>query len=94
MPVIKVEGENKNHKVFLYALSTCGWCKKTKQFLKDNSVEYEYLDVDKTKGEERKSAINDIKSRKVPLGFPIIIVDDENVIIGFKQNQLMETLGL
>ena len=52
------------------------------------------LDLDKTKGEERKSAINDIKARKVPLGFPIIIVDDENVIIGFKQNQLMENLGL
>jgi len=30
--VVKVEGEKKEHNVFLYTLSTCGWCKKTKEF--------------------------------------------------------------
>jgi len=47
MNTVKVEGKNKKNKVFLYTLSTCGWCKMTKQYLKDNDTAYEYLDVDK-----------------------------------------------
>ena len=35
-----------NIRLFVYALSTCVWCKLTKQYLNDNNVEYEYVDVD------------------------------------------------
>jgi len=48
MNTVKVEGKNKKNKVFLYTLSTCGWCKMTKQYLKDNDTAYEYLDVDRS----------------------------------------------
>jgi glutaredoxin len=34
-----VPGKNKEHKVLVYALSTCAWCKMLKQFLKENNVE-------------------------------------------------------
>jgi glutaredoxin len=94
MSINKVEGTKKEHKVFLYALSTCGWCKKTKQLLNKNDVEYEYLDVDKCTSEERKQAISDIKSRNVPLGFPIIIIDDEKVISGYKESAIKEVLEI
>jgi glutaredoxin-like protein NrdH len=53
MNVSKISGKNAKHKVFLYALSTCVWCKMTKQFLKDNDVAYEYVDVDLTDDSER-----------------------------------------
>jgi len=39
MVVVKVEGEKRGHRVFLYTLSTCGWCKRTKEFLRENGVE-------------------------------------------------------
>ena len=94
MPISKVEGTRKDHKVFLYALSTCGWCKKTKQMLNENDVQYEYLDVDKCTSEERKQAISDIKSRNVPLGFPIIIIDDKKVISGYKESAIKEVLEI
>lgn len=94
MARIKVEGENKNHDIFIYALSTCGWCKKTKQFLKDNNVEYEYLDVDTTTSEERRAAIKQLRERKVPLGFPVTIVDDETIISGYNPEAFKEALGL
>jgi glutaredoxin len=94
MPFTKVEGENKGHKVILYALSTCGWCKKSKQFLIDNNIEFEYLDVDKASQEEREQAINELKARKAPIGFPIIIINGERLIVGFRVNELRETLGL
>jgi glutaredoxin-like protein NrdH len=41
MKFSKVVGKQNSHKVVLYALSTCVWCKMTKQFLKDNNVEFE-----------------------------------------------------
>ena len=43
MNISKVSGKNNKHKVFLYALSTCVWCKMTKQYLNDNNIEYEYV---------------------------------------------------
>jgi len=94
MSIVKVEGNKKDHKVFLYTLSTCGWCKKTKQFLKDNDVEYEYIEVDKCTREERKKVIEDIKARKASMGFPLAIIDDEIMISGYKVDKYKEALGL
>jgi glutaredoxin len=94
MKKVKVEGSNKNKNVFLYTLSTCGWCKKTKEYLKDNDVEHEYIDVDKCTRDEQRDILKDIKERKVPAAFPIIIIDDKIVISGFKQKELKEALNL
>jgi len=94
MSVIKVEGKKKDHKVFLYTLSTCGWCKKTKQFLKENEVEYEYIDVDKCSREDRQKIIAEIKERKASMGFPLAIIDDEILINGYKVDKYKEVLGL
>ncbi|MCW4050491.1 MAG: glutaredoxin family protein [Candidatus Bathyarchaeota archaeon] len=93
MNTTKVEGTNKQHKVFVYALSTCGWCKKSKQYLKDNNIEYQYLDVDTCTREDRQKAINDLKNRNAPVAFPAIIID-EKLISGFKKQDLDEALNL
>jgi glutaredoxin len=53
MKTMKVHGINNNRKVLVYALSTCGWCKQAKNFLKTNGIEYEYIDVDLCSVEER-----------------------------------------
>ena len=94
MTPTKVEGEHRAHKVVIYTLSTCGWCKLTKQFLRDNKVEYEYLDVDTASSEDRRGAIKELRARKAPLGFPIIIIDDEKLINGYKPDAIKEALGL
>ena len=94
MSIVKVKGEKNDHKIFLYTLSTCGWCKRTKDFLKENLVEYEYIDVDKCTSEERRKAIEDIKSRKAPVGFPLAIIDDEIIISGYKPDKYKEVLNL
>lgn len=94
MQATKVEGSRNEHKIFLYTLSTCGWCKKTKELLKERGVTYEYIDVDNLKAEERKIAIEDLKSRNATLGFPVIIIDNSKIISGFKEDQIKEALGL
>ena len=94
MGKVKVDGEKKSHKVFLYTLSTCGWCKKTKQFLRDNKVEYEYLDFDTASHDERNAAAADINKRGIRMAFPIVLVDDKKCIVGFMVDSMKEALDL
>ncbi len=89
-----VEGSNNKNKVIIYTLSTCGWCKKLKKLLNENNIQYEYLDLDKCSKEDQKKAVDQLKSRKLPVAFPITIINDKKVIQGFKKDRLIEALGL
>jgi len=35
MDKVNVPGRNNKHHVLMYAISTCGWCKRAKKFLKE-----------------------------------------------------------
>ena len=94
MKTVRVEGENRGHKVFIYALSTCGWCKKTKQFMHDHEIAYEYIDVDEASQEEKHEIGNSLKERNIPLGFPITVIDDDVVISGYRPDEFKEALEL
>ncbi len=94
MDRVKVEGAQKAHQVLLYAISTCGWCKMTKAFLKDKNIEYEYIDVDKLESADRNTVNQDIKARGSRLAFPTVIIDDKIVVTGFKKDQLSKALGI
>jgi len=94
MNVIKVEGENDAHKVFIYALTTCGWCKKTKEFFAKNGVAYQYVDIDKATIDEKREIGTRLQELNVPLGFPVTVIDDETVISGYKPDDFTEALGL
>jgi glutaredoxin-like protein NrdH len=94
MQFSKVQGKQNKHKVVLYALSTCVWCKMTKQFLKDNNVEFEYIDVDLCQEEDKQKIRQHIQSKGGPLSYPTTIVDDNIVITGFRKDKLKEVLGI
>ena len=94
MLTTKVEGKNRKHKVLLYAISTCGWCKRAKQNLKDLDVEYEYIDIDLCSGEDRQEITKDIRSRKGQLAYPTVIVDDKILLTGPSREELREVLEL
>jgi len=91
--VVKVQGGKRNHKVFMYALSTCVWCKRTKQFLKDNDVDYEYVDVDLESGEDRKKIERELASRECYV-YPALLIDDRRLVRGFNVEEIKEVLGL
>jgi glutaredoxin len=81
------------NKVKLYTLSTCSHCKATKKFLDDCSVKFELEDVDLLEGEERKAILEDVKKWNPKCSFPTIIIGDK-VIVGFKEKEIEEALGL
>jgi glutaredoxin len=94
MNLVKVSGKNKKHKVLLYALSTCAWCKMTKQFLKDSSVEYEYVDVDLCNEKDREKIRSDIRKRGGELNYPTLILDDKKLISGFRKDKIQKALEI
>jgi len=79
--------------VKIYTLSTCGHCKATKRFLDECSVQYEFTDVDLLQGEERAAILEDVRKLNPRCSFPTIIIGDK-VIVGFKENEIKEALGL
>ncbi len=90
----KVSGGNNKHKVFMYTISTCAWCKKTKNFLKDNDIEYEYVDVDLCDREDRERIRQEILKRGGRLSYPAIFIDEKTLINGFRKDEIKEKLEI
>lgn len=80
-------------RVRLYALSTCGWCKRAKRFFEENKVAAEVTDVDMLEGDEKESARAEVAKYNPRRSYPTVIVDEE-VVVGFDEERLKELLGL
>ena len=91
MKIEHVKGENKG-KIMLYALSTCMWCKKTKKFLDDLGVEYNYVYVDYLEGDERDKTKREIIKWNPRCSFPTMVINDKESIVGFKEEKIKEAL--
>jgi len=79
--------------VKIFSLSTCSHCKATKKFIDGCTIKYEFVDVDLLEGEERKAIIEDVKRFNPRCSFPTIIIGDK-VIVGFKEKEIKEALGM
>lgn len=79
--------------VKVWALSTCPYCRMTKQYLSENNVEFEATDVDLLEGDERQQAIDEVKRLSGGTSFPVVQIDSE-VVVGFNKNRLKEALHL
>ncbi len=92
MTVVHIPGK-KSGPIMLYALSTCGWCQKTKKLLDDLGVEYDYEYVDRLNGDEREKAIQEVTAWNSSFSFPTLVLDNEKCIVGYKENEIKEALG-
>ena len=79
--------------VRMYTLSTCSHCKATKKFLDGCAVQYEFTDVDLLHGEERIAILEDIRQWNPNCTFPTIIIGD-TVVVGYREDEIREALGL
>ena len=88
----RVEGDKRGD-IALYALSTCGWCRKTKGLLGEIGVEYDYVDVDLLGEADRKEALDEIKVHNPQCSFPTMVIDNDRCIVGFKEQEVREALS-
>lgn len=91
MEYTHVEGKDQG-KIVLYALSTCVWCKKTKKFLEDQKVAYDYIYVDLLPEEKQEELEEYIGKFNESLSYPTIIFNDTDCVVGYKPGKIKGAL--
>jgi len=89
---IHVDGKEKE-KVLLFTLSTCIWCRKTKNLLNELGVAYDYIDVDMLDLPEQDEVVEIINRFNSSGGFPTMVINDSDCIKGFDEKKIREVLG-
>ena len=74
--------------VKVYSTPTCPYCIRAKQFLVDNKISFENIDVSKN-----QKAIQEMISKSGQMGVPVLDIDGE-IIIGFDQDKIKNALKL
>lgn len=82
-----MDNQNKK-KVVLYALSTCGWCRKTKNLLNRLNIEYQCFEVDLLEEKEREKILKEMKKYNPNLSFPTLVINDQSIIIGYNEEKI------
>lgn len=73
--------------VKIYTSKTCTYCNQAKEFMKENNIEFEELDV---------GSNPDARNQLISMGYrgvPVIVVDGEE-IQGFDRQRLMEVFDI
>ncbi|OPY34658.1 MAG: glutaredoxin 3 [Methanomassiliicoccales archaeon PtaU1.Bin124] len=79
-------------KVMMYTLSTCPWCKKTKQWFNDRNIPFDFVDYDKAEKDEQKVIQDRVRKENLTLSFPIVYIDDK-VIQGYSPDKYDEMMS-
>jgi glutaredoxin len=88
----KVPGKRKGD-ILLFALSTCGWCRKTKNLLDNLGVGYSYIDVDLLDGEAKKEVVAELDRWDSGHSFPCVVIDDDKCIVGFQEDKIRQAVS-
>jgi len=95
LPFVRKDGMKGNHDIVIYALSTCGFCKRALAFLDENGLAYKYVYVDQipleTKNEVKKILFERFNEH---VSFPFAVIDDSKYLVGFIQPDWLRTLDL
>jgi glutaredoxin len=93
MEFVHVKGKKKQGEVLLYALSTCGWCAKTRELLASLGVDFSYVYVDLLPKAEMEKAFAEVKRFNPACSFPTVVIGGKKAIVGFREEQLREAFA-
>ncbi|MBU0648722.1 glutathione S-transferase N-terminal domain-containing protein [Patescibacteria group bacterium] len=74
--------------VKVYSTPICAYCIQLKEFLKQKGIEFEEVDISLD-----NQAAQEMIEKSGQMGVPVVEIDGK-MIIGFKKDKLMETLGI
>ena len=75
-------------KVRIYTISTCPYCKMLKEFLLQNDIQFEELNV----GENREY-FQEMLEKTGQLGVPVVEIKGK-IIVGFDKEEIKKELGI
>jgi len=74
--------------VKIYSTPTCPYCKMTKQFLKENKIEFTDINV-----ADDEAAAKEMVEKSGQMGVPVLDIEGE-MIVGFDKVKIKKALGL
>jgi glutaredoxin len=86
-------GRHTRHKVSFYGLSTCGWCRRAREYLDTHDIDYHWVYVDQTQGSDRTEATARVRELNPRGSYPTVEIDG-TVVVGFDEDRMAELLGL
>ena len=75
-------------KVKIYSTPTCPYCKIAKEFLKQNNIEFEDINV-----AEDKAAAEEMVTKSGQMGVPVLDIDGA-IIVGADREAIKKALNL
>lgn len=75
-------------KIKVYTTPTCPYCIRLKQFLKENNLVFEDIDVSAD-----RAAADEIVDRTGQMGVPVVDIEGE-LIVGFDRGRIKQALGI
>ena len=75
-------------KVVVYSTPTCPYCKRVKHYLDQKGISY----VEHNVAEDKKAAQEMMRKTK-QMGVPVIVIDDDEIVVGFDQTLLDKLLS-
>jgi glutaredoxin-like YruB-family protein len=72
----------------VYSTPTCPWCIRAKQFLKDNQIDFQSIDVSAD-----QVAADEMMKKTGQMGVPVLDIDGE-IIVGFDKEKIKQSLGI
>lgn len=88
-----VDGEKQDHDLVVYSLSTCAFCKKAIEFLKEHGYRFRFTYLDLIGIELKRSAKQELKAAygDIPV-FPVLVVDSKTAVSGFIPDRWAEAI--
>ena len=75
-------------KVRVFSTQFCPYCVTLKEFLKENNIEFEEIDVS-----ENKEALEEMVKKSGQMGVPVVDIDNE-IVIGFDREKISKLLNI
>ena len=75
-------------KVKVYSTPVCPWCVKAKEFLKENKVPFEEINV-----LADREAASEMIQKSGQMGVPVVDINGE-IIVGFNKNAMKKALNI
>ncbi len=74
--------------VKVYSNPTCPYCKMAKQFLADNNILFQDMDVSSS-----QSLAQEMISKSGQMGVPVLDIDGQ-IVVGFDKGKIKQLLGI
>ena len=74
--------------VKIYSTPTCPWCMRTKQFLKDQNIPFEDVDVS-----SNQAAAEEMIQKSGQMGVPVLDIEG-TIIVGYDIGKIRDTLAI